>query len=135
MLRNRLFFTFALAFVLLQGTTSGWTQSRSQSAAFTLRAVVPVVCRLTPQGTSTTHRLVVEEFCNVPAGYRVYAVHPPGLGGQVAFAYGGRRVIAESDGETLLLDAPTAAKVLRELRIQTAGPAAPPPVALRIVPK
>lgn len=114
--------------------------SSSKSVTFELRAIVPVVCRLSHDGLlAPDGSMAVEEFCNEPRGYRVFALHPGGLAAAgMVFEYGAASVPAEADGETLLLDAPTAAKTVRSFRVRGPGgvlPVALPAVSLRIVPK
>lgn len=93
----------------------------ASGGGFVLRAVVPVVCRLT-QTAAGDGTARVEEFCNSPRGYRVFARHAPEAAADgLTFEYGGQIVPAEPDGETLLLDAPRAARVSRDLRILPGG--------------
>ncbi len=122
------------ALPLLAAPVTATAAPSGSGAGFALRAVVPVVCRLTrtPAGDGAVR---VEEFCNSPRGYRVVARHAPGAAvAGLAFEYGGRTVPADPDGETLLLDAPTAARTSRSLRILSRGGAAPA-VSLAVLPK
>ncbi len=122
------------ALPLLGAPVTATAAPSGSGGGFALRAVVPVVCRLdrTPAGDGVVR---VEEFCNSPHGYRVVARHAPGVAvAGLAFEYGGRVVPADADGETLLLDSPTAARASRDLRILSGGDPAPA-VSLFVLPK
>ena len=94
--------------------------SGDDALTFRLGLNVPTICRIDIHGPSpaTDNDATAEEFCNAPAGYRVFAIHPaPRAGDPLWFDYGGRRVPASSTGMTTLAEEPTAAHRLRTFAV------------------
>ena len=107
----------ALAVIaLLAGAPAQADQGASSTVSTTIsiRAFVPVICRVEltgspgqPDSQGVVPLGVANEFCNSAAGYRVLLQHPAGLNDAAVFR-NGVRIPLSSGGETVLTDSHTA---------------------------
>lgn len=84
--------------------------ARSASTTFTLRAFVPVLCRVqlsndvgSPDADGVVSLGTAQEFCNAPRGYRVLVQHAADLEG-AAIIREGVRIPLSPSGETVITD-------------------------------
>lgn len=82
----------------------------SSSTQITIHAFVPVICNVnldtqisTPDAEGVASLGTAREFCNAPRGYRVLALHAPGLEG-AALISDGQRIPLSQNGETVISD-------------------------------
>lgn len=140
--RTRFFASVTTIMGLAMVIVSGETDARSDNVlTFRLGLNVPTICRIEVRGSlpaTPDDAATAEEFCNAPAGYRVFAFHPAvGAGDPLWFDYGGQRVRASVTGMTTLAEEPTAAHRFRTFAVvyPREGQLALPNITLQIVPR
>jgi type 1 fimbria pilin len=104
-----------------------------------IRGVVPTVCRATldnsviPSDRAQVALGKLNEFCNSPNGYRIYADHSPELADS-RMSINGKQVQLSKSGSTLLVQSDTPAKVSRNLVLHLAKGGTAGNLSFRIVP-
>ena len=132
--------TLTAALLAASATAAGAAADDSSSeASIAVRGFVPVVCRAQVQATVVVPQEgraelgQLNEFCNSPGGYAVYADHSAELASAELFVDGKAIQLAEN-GSTLVASSAVAAAASRSVAISVPGGQTGGTITFRIVP-
>ena len=138
MLRN-IFVSVAVLATMVAGTaSSGQTLSASGGGyTFRIQGFVPVICRATVQGATYAPQSgridlgTLDEFCNSPSGYQVWAEHSTSLA-DAKLVVDGREVSLSRSGKTLISQSGQAAMHKRPLALELSDRGATGSLSIRV---
>ncbi|HZV84128.1 MAG TPA: hypothetical protein VFF48_03995 [Brevundimonas sp.] len=127
-----------LSTVLAGAATSGQPLSASGAGyTFRIQGFVPVICRATVQGATYAPQAgridlgTLDEFCNSPTGYQVWAEHSTSLA-DAKLVVDGREVSLSRSGKTLISHSGRAATHKRPLALELADRGATGSLSIRV---
>lgn len=136
---KKVFVSVAVLSTMLAGAaTSGQPLSTAGSGyTFRIHGFVPVICRATVQNANYAPQAgrielgTLDEFCNSPTGYQVWAEHSTSLAG-AKLVVDGREVSLSRSGATMISHSRGAAMVKRPLALQLTDPSATGSLSIRV---
>lgn len=136
---KKVFLSITVLSTLLAGAAASGQQLSASDSGYTFRiqGLVPVICRATVQGATFVPQAgridlgTLDEFCNSPGGYEVWAEHSPSLA-DAKLVVEGREVRLSHSGQTMVSQSLTAAVRKRPLALELADGQATGSLTIRI---
>lgn len=138
---RKVFVSAAVLSTLLAGNANSDQPLSASGAGYTfqIQGFVPVICRATVEGATYAPQAgridlgTLDEFCNSPAGYQVWAEHSPNLAG-AKLVIDGREVPLSDSGVTMVSQSPGAAVHKRTLALELADGKTTGSLSIRVRP-
>lgn len=136
---KKVFVSVAVLSTMLAGAAASDQPLSTAGSGYTFRihGFVPVICRATVQNASYAPQAgridlgTLDEFCNSPSGYEVWAEHSTSLAG-AKLVVDGREVSLSQSGSTLVSQSQTAAMLKRPLALELADSGATGSLSIRV---
>lgn len=136
---KKVFVTAAVLSTMVAGAANSTQPLNASGGGYTFRiqGFVPVICRATVQDATYAPRAgridlgTLDEFCNSPAGYQVWAEHSTSLAGS-KLVVDGREVRLSRSGATMISQSRNAAVAKRPLALEMADGATTGSLSIRV---